>query len=396
MPLPAKAIAPDRVAIYIRWSTEDQGEGTTLDVQLEGCRHYVLSQGWQVTAGLTFIDDGQSGGSLDRPAMARLRGAVQEGRVDCVVVFKIDRLSRNVVDTVNLVLKEWEGRCHLKSARESIDTAEPAGKMFFYTLVSFAEWERSAIRDRTFSGRVRRACEGRNPGGRPPYGYTIGSRPGLYKTLPAQADVVRHVFRQYNSGASARSIAFSLNREGVPSPRGGAWSAGSIARMLSNPAYTGTLVYGRVSRLPRNRPAGAPSRVANSLPLAVVEGALPALITRAEFDRAQAVKQSRPGIHNRRSGRSFSSPYLLSGLLRCGLCGETLRARPPYGSSPAYYYCLGRFGRPGPLPLPAVHPRCGDGQAGIRAISGPIRNARHPAPTGGDVVGGRGRPAAGG
>jgi hypothetical protein len=64
----AKAIDPDRVAIYIRWSTDDQGDGTTLDVQMEGCRHYALSQGWNVTEDLIFIDDGYSGGSLDRPA----------------------------------------------------------------------------------------------------------------------------------------------------------------------------------------------------------------------------------------------------------------------------------------------------------------------------------------
>ncbi|HWI66569.1 MAG TPA: recombinase family protein, partial [Symbiobacteriaceae bacterium] len=87
-------VDPTKVAIYIRWSTEDQGEGTTLEVQSETCRAYLVSQGWAVNPELIFIDDGYSGGSIERPAMARLRSAVAAGEVHCVVVYKLDRLSR--------------------------------------------------------------------------------------------------------------------------------------------------------------------------------------------------------------------------------------------------------------------------------------------------------------
>jgi len=124
-----RAIDPTKVAIYIRWSTEDQTEGTTLDVQTDGCSHFVKSQGWIVNPNLVFIDDGYSGGNLDRPALAKMRKQILAGQIDCVVTFKIDRLSRNVVDTVNLVLREWENRCYFKSAREAIDTSDPADKI---------------------------------------------------------------------------------------------------------------------------------------------------------------------------------------------------------------------------------------------------------------------------
>ncbi|HWI52739.1 MAG TPA: recombinase family protein, partial [Symbiobacteriaceae bacterium] len=85
-----KEIRPDHVAIYIRWSTEDQGEGTTLDVQMDGCKACLGIQGWQFTSDLVFIDDGYSGGSLDRPALTRLRRLVSRGGIDCVVVYKLD------------------------------------------------------------------------------------------------------------------------------------------------------------------------------------------------------------------------------------------------------------------------------------------------------------------
>ncbi|HWI61263.1 MAG TPA: recombinase family protein, partial [Symbiobacteriaceae bacterium] len=158
-----------KVAIYIRWSTEDQGEGTTLEVQMDACKGYILSQGWPFRDDLIFVDDGISGATLDRPALGRLRGLVREGEVDCVVVYKLDRLSRTVLDMLKLVLEEWEGCCHVKSAREPIDTLTPTGKMFFYQLMSFAEWERNVIRERTMAGRLRRAQEGKNPGLMMPY-----------------------------------------------------------------------------------------------------------------------------------------------------------------------------------------------------------------------------------
>ncbi|HLN60111.1 MAG TPA: recombinase family protein, partial [Symbiobacteriaceae bacterium] len=106
-------IDPRKAAIYIRWSTDDQGDGTTLEVQRRNCEMYVQSQGWHINPDLIFVDEGWSGGNLDRPGLNRLRAMVRKGAIDVVVVFKLDRLSRNVLDTVNLVLDEWEGHCYL-------------------------------------------------------------------------------------------------------------------------------------------------------------------------------------------------------------------------------------------------------------------------------------------
>ncbi|HWI66646.1 MAG TPA: recombinase family protein, partial [Symbiobacteriaceae bacterium] len=246
------AVDPGRVAVYIRWSTDEQTEGTTLAVQREACEHYVRAQGWQFRDDLVYVDDGYSGGSLDRPGLAALRRAVQEGRVTCVVVFKLDRLSRSVLDTVSLVLQEWEGLCYIKSTREPVDTTSPAGKMFFYMLASYAEWERSVIRERTMSGKVKRAQQGKNPGGIAPYGYVRGDRPGEVVVHEGEAGVVRRIFASYAAGHGLHQIAAALNREGVKPRRSTRWFPTTVAQMLANPMYLGVREYGRTTLVPPN------------------------------------------------------------------------------------------------------------------------------------------------
>ncbi len=344
-------IRPDRVAIYIRWSTDDQGDGTTAEVQLEGCRHYLLSQGWTYRPDLVFVDDGYSGGDLNRPALTRLRRLVEQGGVDCVVLFKIDRLSRNVVDTVNLVLREWEGRCYVKSAREPIDTTTAAGKMFFYTLVSFAEWERSVIRERTLGGKLRRLQEGRNPGFRPPYGLRTGDEPGSFALVPEEAEVVRLLFDRYVRGSGCQSIAAELNRQGIPFRDGRPWSARTVGDILRNPIYAGRLVYGRRMANPR-RHQGGPRQVRNpDPPLEVASPLVPPIVDPATFSVAQRLRAGR--AMRRQDTRSAQSDHLLTGLLRCRCRSSLVGIRGPSG---AYYVCSGKRTR-GPQYCDAAHIR---------------------------------------
>lgn len=343
----SKLIDPDKVAIYIRWSTDDQGDGTTLDVQMEGCRHYALSQGWNVNADLIFIDEGYSGGSLDRPAMARLRAAVRAGKVDCVIVFKLDRLSRSVVDTVNLVLEEWDDLCHVKSAREPIDTTNHAGKMFFYMLVSYAEWERNVIRERTYSGRVKRAQEGRNPGLNAPYGYRVGPSTGTLEIVPEEAAVVRRIYRMYCDGYGARTIFNRLNAEGIRFRGGRLWTDSTTRHILTNPIYAGDLVWGRRVNNPRyGKRDGEPSRL-QAEPVAVAQGAFPAIVERQVWERAQTLRSEKPGPNTGGSGRAVSSRFLLTGLARCK-CGAAMIGREGAGKGVhTYYICAGKNSKGG-------------------------------------------------
>lgn len=331
----AEQIRADGVAIYIRWSTEDQGEGTTLDVQLDSCKAYILSQGWAFRDDLVFVDDGVSGATMERPALRRLREKISQRLVDCVVVYKLDRLSRSMLDVVKLVLEEWDGLCSIKSAREPIDTITPTGRMFFYQLMSFAEWERAVIRDRMTSGRIRRAQEGRHPGASLPYGYrkTTGKQ---IEQHPEQAPVVSRIFRLYLSGIGCRTISKTLDTEGFPGPGGGKWGEPTLGRILANPAYMGRFIYGK-------QKVKGKRKVSSDTPLVIKDGFFPAIVTEQEFEAVQRLRAERPGVRrNQGSGRSLGSQILLTGLLKC-TCGRSCVGvgQVRRGISYRYYICGG-------------------------------------------------------
>jgi site-specific DNA recombinase len=318
--------SPHSVAAYIRWSTEEQGHGTTLQIQRERVELFIRSQGWDWREDLVFVDDGHSGGSLDRPAMGRLREAVLAGRVDCVVVYKLDRLSRSLLDTVSLVRQEWQGRCMLHSATENFDTRSPVGQMVFNILASFAEFERNLIRERTLSGKRKRAQQGRNAGQRYPYGlrkgpdggWALDGRDPATGQLVGPAAVVRRIFTAFLCGQSMGTIAEALNRDGVRAPAGGAWAFATVGRVLANPLYAGEYRYGK-------QPLGS-----------CVVGAAPSVITPDEYEQACRQRAQR---YTRRE-RASPGAYLLTGLARCLRCGSPLAGS--LGKARRYYVCTGR------------------------------------------------------
>lgn len=330
-----RIIDPNKVAVYIRWSTDEQAHGTTLEVQREACEYYCKSQGWNFRPDLVYIDEGYSGGSLDRPKLTQLREAVQDGLVQCVVVYKLDRLSRNLLDCVTLVRQEWGDRCALYSTKENFDTQSPVGQMVFNILVSFAEFERNVIRDRMMSGKLKRAQQGRNAGQWYPYGYKKGEDGNWAldgwdeenKCFTGRAAVVRRIFEDYMSGISARAIADNLRNEGVPASRTGDWRYNTISALLANVAYAGTYAYGRARGKKRGQE-----------PLHEVKNAMPAIVTPQEWETVQRMRKERSS----QSPRALASDYLLSGLARCGKCGGSIAGAGNKPGRYRYYTCTNR------------------------------------------------------
>jgi len=301
-------VVPDKVAIYIRWSTDEQTQGTTLEVQRDACKHFVLSQGWAYREDMVFVDEGYSGASLDRPAITALRKAVARGDVAAVVVYKLDRLSRNLLDCVTLVRREWASTA-LFSTTEHFDTHSPLGQMVFNLLVSFAEFERNVIRERTMSGKRKRLEQGRNSGFPYPYGYRKSAEGG-FEIDPEQAIVVERMFREYVNGTGLAGVVDSLNRDGIPAPKGGKWRVCTVSLILRNPFYAGHYAPGhaRTQAEKKRRPAAE----------VYIQNALPAIISQELFDSAQDVRKERihPGWPVRKD-----SDYILSTVLKCARCG---------------------------------------------------------------------------
>lgn len=349
----AQIIRPDRVAIYIRWSTDDQANGTTLQVQLDSCRHYVTSQGWAVRNELVFIDDGYSGATLDRPSMKRLRIHIEAGEIDCVVVHKIDRLSRNLLDTVTLVLKEWDGACAIRSVLEPIDTASDHGRVLFSILAVFAEHERSIIRERTVSGRLKRTQAGEINPARPPLGYRlVGGKRGVWEEHSIEGPIVRHIFRLAADGLSVFQIVQDLRSAGVPSRTGKAFTVRTVNHVLCNRAYIGELIYGkcevkriRVGVVPapsdrsRHESAFKIRRIKRPTPLVHLHSvkAFPAIVDQELWKEAHRHLTHNRDARSSAGSRGLHSRHLLSGLLQCE-CGSNMVYQSPQGRY-GYYVC---------------------------------------------------------
>lgn len=335
-------VRPNAVAIYVRWSTEEQGDGTTLVEQMERCKSYLQSQGWSVNEDLIFVDEGYSGGTLHRPAMQRMRKQIRDGEIDCVVTLKVDRLSRSLVDCVDLVLREWNGTCYYKSVSQPVNTTDSLGRVFFAILAGFAEYERTLIKERTQSGLHRRIKEGSFWGaGKPPFGYKRVDT-GKLAIDEDEASVVRMVFRMVAEEAKGPSlIAKALNAMGIAGPGGGGWWPFTVRNLLKSRIYAGYMDYGR-REIDQTAKAQGKHRLRwREVPL--IEGAERieslALVTDEVFQVAQKMLQRNSEIVKER-GRRANSSHLLTGVLRCTCGGRMVTGYD--GLKRRYYYCQNR------------------------------------------------------
>lgn len=330
--MPPESLSVQAPAIYVRVSSEEQVSGTSLDDQVDKCLKQAAVYGWVIPPERVYVDDGYSGATLDRPAIARLRAAVAGGEVDCILVYKLDRLSRNIRDTVNLVLEEWskQHQVMFRSVTEDFNTNSPLGTLIFSILASFAHFERDVIRDRTENGRRRRFAQGRRAAGDPPYGYGRGEVAGTMVVHPEHAEVVRRIFRLYVQGQGFMRIAAQLNAAGCRTTRGRLWTDKTVRDIAVNPVYTGKVKYSGESAPGTHVP----------------------IIDEDTFLAAQEVRKARDQV----GGRSVGSPFLLAGVARCKGCGQLMYTQPATDSrrkrkdgseyvtrNHAYYVCGGRL-----------------------------------------------------
>lgn len=234
-----------RCAIYTRKSSEEglDMEFNSLDAQREACEAYIASQrseGWVATRE-RYDDGGFSGGTLERPGLKQLLADIDDGLIDVVVVYKIDRLSRSLMDFSKLVEILDRNSVTFVSVTQSFNTTTSMGRLTLNILLSFAQFEREVIgeriRDKVAASRKR----GIWMGGYVPHGYDVQGRKLLVNE--AEAASVHKIFERFVELGSATVLARELRRDGFRNKQGTLIDKGFLYRLLSNRVYRGEAVH---------------------------------------------------------------------------------------------------------------------------------------------------------
>jgi len=314
-------------AIYCRVSSDlQEREGTSLETQLEACLKYCQERGYEVTYQFSEV---YSGLTLERPKLNELRELVRAGEIQVIVVYCLDRLSRDPVHGVILIEELEKHGVSLEAVTESVDTTD-LGKLISYIRGYAAKVEALKIVERTSRGRKKRAEMGKIPAGGRLYGYSYNrgkeQGQGVRIENPDESKWVKEIFRWYiaeNIGIDR--IVYRLRGLGIPAPSGkGLWYGATVYRILTNPAYTGeTYAFRETHKEPayRLRPdtKGKTSRTRRpredwiALPQAT-----PSIIDNQTFEAVQERLKRNKELAKRNS----KVDYLLKGLIRCGRCGR--------------------------------------------------------------------------
>ena len=313
-----------RVALYTRISTDEANQPYSLGAQKDRLEAFVASQpGWAVVERYT---DQASAKNLDRPALTAARAAAAARRFDLLVFYRIDRLCRNLGDLINLGDELQSYGVGMRSATESFDTADPAGRMLYQLLGSFAEFERATMHDRINAGLERKASRGEWTGGVPPFGYRKARDESFLRPDPATAPIVGSIFRRYvQTRDGARAIAAWLDAQGIRTHKGAQWGASGVLALLRRRTYVGEVSFRGEWRSGSHEP----------------------LVERELFDAAQTILDARavsPAIR-----RSNPADYLFSTLsIVCDRCGHPMIGASAHGRGGKrypYYTCSTRARR---------------------------------------------------
>ena len=321
---------PTRCAIYTRKSSDEglEQDFNSLDAQREAAEAFIASQrsqGWLLLPD-RYDDGGFTGGNMERPALQRLMADIEADKVDCVVVYKVDRLSRSLLDFSRIIEVFDRHQVGFISVTQHLNTGSSMGRLTLHILLSFAQFEREMTAERIRDKVAAAKKKGKHCGGVPILGYdTIDGRLVLNEK---EADLVRHVFTRFLQLGSGTLLVKELNaagyrtkvwttRQGKRRP-GRRWDKGHLYRLLNNRKVIGEVTH-------RGE---------------VYPGEHDAIVSRALWDKVHAILAK---SHRARAGKTRAqTPALLAGLVTCAHCGKGMgvtftRRR---GRLYRYYVCV--------------------------------------------------------
>ena len=231
-----------KVYAYARVSTSNQKEEGTINVQIDALKEYCKNNFIDLVK--VFKDDGVSGGLEDRPALSALFDELENKKepVDIVLVWKLDRLARDLYVQEHLIKKLEALNVRLVSTKErDLDSSDPMRKAFRQFMGVISELEKAFITMRLKEGRKRKASKGKYSGGAVPLGYCIKNKD---LAINGERELIKKIFNLKRSGRySINAIARKLNEDSYETKRGGKWHASTISYILKNPVYKGKYSY---------------------------------------------------------------------------------------------------------------------------------------------------------
>lgn len=307
--------------IYARVSSTLQEEGTSIDTQLAACQRYARYHEYEVVALYT---DAHTGSEYrERPGLSDLRSRLASGDVDVVIVYALDRLSRDQLHTAVLIDDFEHNGARLELVTEDFEDSS-TGRFIRSVKAFAAELEREKIVERTTRGRRARVEAGKPlASGRPLYGYAWGDEEKSHYVIdPVSSRVVVRIYREFLDGASLRSIVKGLDADNIPGPRGGRWNHNTIRLILRHPNYTGN-AYGWAWKKPDDTSGNGPSVFHAERAIPLPDGTVPRLIEPDLWERAQLRLDDNARRQPARKGYADQT-LLMPDLAVCGHCGYPL------------------------------------------------------------------------
>ncbi|MCI2106027.1 MAG: recombinase family protein [Intestinimonas sp.] len=347
------------IAIYARQSIE-RPDSVSIETQVDQCRSFAAGES------RVYADAGYSGKNINRPEFERMIREIKDGKITAVISYRLDRVSRNIIDFANLLSMFEQYGVKYISATEQFDTSTPMGRAMIYIVMVFAQLERETIATRISDNYRFRAARGLFMGGNAPFGYDSRRVTEAGKKISVlepndQAGILKRIFDMCSSRESLVSICHELNQEGIKTAKGNLWSSGSVKRVLRNisPCRADETIYEYLvtcgyhvsngldefdgqhgmclffKNKNRNQPAEISSQVA-------VIGLHKPLISSAQYIHVQNILNANTPVRGKRSDRTF-----LAGLVKCKECGHSFGVKytAKGGREYAYYRCRGRESR---------------------------------------------------
>jgi len=295
---------PIRCAIYTRQSIESNSDLSSCQVQFDLCSAFIQSRrllGYELIEE-RFADEGYSGATLDRPALHRLLSVIRSGGIERLVIYRLDRLSRNLRHFTTLFeeLKDHAVELDLLNAPET--GAVALDRFMMNVLASFSEFERDLAATRIAESRAHLKAHGRRIAGATPFGYFADRHTKQLVVCDEEAAAVARMFQWADAGVTPGVIASFANALRWITGAGNPWTARQVLSILTNHTYAGLVVHGFAFR----------------------EGCHPPLIDREVYHRVQnLIAARRTGVPGRHGGRTGIT-WIVRGLLICGGCGRPM------------------------------------------------------------------------